>query len=287
MPVHLPTGRSVILIEGEDAEHFLQNLVTCDLGSLQEGVARAGALLAPQGKVLFDFLIFRVGADAFMIDIRSDVAADFIRRLTLYKLRAKVEIGESEESLVAISWENDSSDIAAARAVRDSRFVEEIGVTRHYGDAISGRNDKADAWNALRVSHGVAESGPDFALGEAFPHDISLDQNDGVDFRKGCYVGQEVVSRMQHRGTARRRIVIVESAEPLPAPGTAIETGGKPVGTLGTVAGERALAIVRLDRARDAREKGMPIVAGDTPVELTLPRGVSYDWPNDTAAADD
>ncbi|QKV18460.1 YgfZ/GcvT domain-containing protein [Oricola thermophila] len=277
MPLHFPKGRSVISVTGEDAEHFLQNLVTCDVTTIPAGSARACALLAPQGKVMFDFLIMPDGDGGYLIDIDGRLAADFLRRLTMYKLRAKVEIAEADESLAAISWQDDST--TGGRIFADSRFPAELGVSRHYGAAPESADDAAE-WTALRIAHGIAESGSDFEAGDAFPHDISLDQTGGVDFRKGCYVGQEVVSRMQHRGTARRRIVIVQAETALPASGTALEAGGKTVGHLGSVAGNKALAIVRLDRAKAAMDAGTPITAEGLAVTLSLPPGVTYSWPD-------
>ncbi|MCI5077389.1 folate-binding protein YgfZ [Oricola sp.] len=281
MPIHFPTGRSLISVTGEEAEHFLQNLVTCDVETLPEDVARPGGLLTPQGKIMFDFLVSRDGAGGFLIDIRSDLAGDFARRLTMYKLRAKVSISESDERVAAVSWQIESG-AGNGRAVRDSRFPEALRVMRHLGDAPAG-DDDAEGWTELRIAHGVAESGADYEAGDAFPHDVSFDQNGGVDFRKGCYVGQEVVSRMQHRGTARRRLVIAAGDAPLPAPGTALTAGGKTVGTLGSVSGTRALALVRLDRAKDAMDAGTEIAAEGHPVTLSLPAGVGYRWPENAA----
>lgn len=284
MPVHFPKNRSVISVTGEEAEHFLQNLVTCDLTAIPADTARACALLTPQGKVMFDFLVMADGPEGYLIDIDTALARDFLRRLTMYKLRAKVEITESDESLAAISWQIDST--AAGRAVADSRFPAELRVMRHYGPGPEGEDD-ATGWTALRIANGVAESGADFAAGEAFPHDISYDQNGAVGFKKGCFVGQEVVSRMQHRGTARRRLTIVNSDTALPGPGTALEADGKTIGTLGSVAGSTALALVRLDRAKDAMDAGTPITAGGTTVTLSLPPAVSYRWPESAANGGD
>jgi folate-binding protein YgfZ len=285
MPVYFPKDRSVIRVSGAEAEHFLQNLVTCDIDGLGGNEARPCALLTPQGKIMFDFLVLRDGEGGYLIDIRADQVADFLKRLTLYKLRAKVEISESDQVLAGITWESDSGP-ADARCVRDTRFPDGAAVYRYYGDRFDTGVDDAAGWSELRIAHGVAESGTDFGLSEAFPHDVSLDQNRGVDFRKGCYVGQEVVSRMQHRGTARRRVVIVETEGTLPATGTAIEAGGKPIGTLGTVSGGKALAIVRLDRAKDAIDNDLPITAGDARVGLRLPPGIAYSWPETAATGE-
>jgi folate-binding protein YgfZ len=135
--------------------------------------------------------------------------------------------------LAGITWESDSGP-ADARCVRDTRFPDGAAVYRYYGDRFDTGVDDAAGWSELRIAHGVAESGADFALSDAFPMTCSIDQNGGVDFRKGCYVGQEVVSRMQHRGTARRRVVtLTAQADPARPTGTAMRmrAGGKPVGT--------------------------------------------------------
>ena len=138
---------------------------------------------------------------------------------------------------------------------------------------------------SFRIANGVAESGADYALGDAFPHDVLLDQMDGVGFRKGCYVGQEVVSRMQHRGTARRRVLIV-SGENLPASGTEIVANGRALGTLGSTAGGKGLAILRIDRVKDALDAGVPIEAGGVPVTVAIPGWATFTYPEKTSSED-
>ncbi|MCT7375977.1 YgfZ/GcvT domain-containing protein [Chelativorans salis] len=268
MPTAQIADRAVLLVTGPDAEPLLQNVITPDLSALNEGEARPGTLLTPQGKILFDFLISRTG-DGFRLDCRSDVAPDFLKRLMLYRLRAKAEISLEEQSPVHVSWQTDSpASWDKSTSVADHRFPETV--VRHYGEDV-----KADApeeeWHRLRVAHGVAESGSDYTLGDAFPHDILYDQNGGVGLRKGCFVGQEVVSRMQHRGTARRRLVIVHGDAPLPASRTDLTANGRALGALGTVCGNDGLAILRIDKAASARQAGTPILAGDIPVTLTVP----------------
>jgi folate-binding Fe-S cluster repair protein YgfZ len=114
-----------------------------------------------------------------------------------------------------------------------------------------------------------------------------MDLNGGLSFRKGCYVGQEVVSRMQHRGTARRRVVIVSGEASLPSSGTSLSINGRPVGSLGTVQDKAGLAIVRIDKAGEAIAKGDPILAGEVPVTLTLPgwTGLAFPAEADEASA--
>ena len=270
--------RALITISGPEAEHFLQNILTTDLSNLAAGELKAGALLTPQGKILFDFLISRKGESDFIIDCRSDVADDFARRLIMYKLRAKVEISKEIQGIVFVGWEDDSasSDIDST-ALRDTRFVNQ-NVHRIYGEQIAANATPHDYTN-LRIAHGIAESESDYALSDAFPHDVLLDEVDGVGFKKGCYVGQEVVSRMQHRGTARRRVMLVEGSTDLPASGAEIQANGRAIGTLGSVSGKHGLAIMRTDRVKTALDSGIDILADGVPVTVSIPSWAHYTLP--------
>jgi folate-binding protein YgfZ len=271
MPSAFLPDRAFVKIAGADAEHFLQNLITTDLGALAENELRPGALLTPQGKILFDFLISRDG-DGFLIDIPADQMDAFIRRMTMYKLRSPVTIEALPVKGATVTWGE------LVDGVADHRFaLAGTELRRQAGRA----GDPADreGYDALRILHGVPESGADYALQDAFPHDVLFDKSGGVSFRKGCYVGQEVVSRMQHRSTARRRVVILSADASLPATGTEITIGGKPIGALGTVAGDRALAIVRIDKAGEAMAAGEPILAGDVPVTVALPSWSGLTFP--------
>lgn len=281
MPVSNLPGRSLIRISGPDAQHFLHNLVTPDIEGLAAGELTAGALLSPQGKILFDFLVSRDGT-GFLLDCSAAIAADFAKRLTFYRLRAKVEIDVQDQAVVAASFQSDSgsSDNGAMTVdgLTDRRFPREAAMRRHYA-ALSTKDAGESRYDLARIQHGVAEGVSDYALGEAFAHDVNLDQIGGVSFAKGCYVGQEVVSRMQHRGTARRRVLIATGAAPL-SPRTELTAGGRSIGTLGTAAGEKALALVRIDKAGDAIKAGLEILAAGVPVSLALPPRVSFGWPS-------
>lgn len=282
MPSVRLSDRTVLLVSGPDAEHFLQNILTTDLDLLEDGQARPGALLTPQGKILFDFLISRAGEDAFRLDCRADVADDFVRRLMLYRLRAKVEISKQEQVLVSAEWDGDSSASQTdSGSIVDTRF-RDGSVRRRYGPPAGGAD--IAAWQAKRIAAGVAESGSDYRLGDAFPHDVLLDQSGGVGFRKGCYVGQEVVSRMQHRGTARRRVLLVSADAPLPASGTDLTVEGRGVGTLGSSAGQHGLAIARIDRVKAAMDEGKAILAGDVAVTLSIPDWATFTFPEQAGA---
>ncbi|HEU4987700.1 MAG TPA: folate-binding protein, partial [Rhizobiaceae bacterium] len=213
--IHLH-DRALLSVTGPEAEHFLQNVLTNDFGALEAGEVRPGALLNPQGKILFDYLVSRNGPDDFLIECREDIAHDFMKRLTLYRLRAKAEIAKRDQAVVAVSWDADSADSKDGSAgPADRRFPDEARVYRFY-EHFPAQDASAEDWKLMRIRHGVAESGTDYELGDAFPHDVLLDQNGGVGLKKGCYVGQEVVSHMQHRGTARRRVLIAHGKCPLP-----------------------------------------------------------------------
>jgi len=272
MPSAFLPDRAFVKIAGPDAEHFLQNLITTDLGALADNELRPGALLTPQGKIFFDFLISRDG-DSFLIDIRADQTDAFVRRMTMYKLRAPVTIETQVETGATVSWGG------AGGGVADQRFALAGTEVRRQPGHVEDAGDR-EGYDALRVLHGVPESGFDYALQDAFPHDILFDKSGGVSFRKGCYVGQEVVSRMQHRATARRRVVIVSAETALPASGTDITIGGKQIGALGTVAGSRGLAIVRIDKAGEAINAGEAILAGEVPVTLALPGWSGLSFPS-------
>ncbi|SOE08863.1 hypothetical protein SAMN05877838_0594 [Hoeflea halophila] len=279
MPALILPDRNIVQVDGADAGHFLQNLITANIEAIKADQAHASALLTPQGKILFDFLISRAGETGYRCDIRADQTDDFIRRLTLYKLRAAVSFEKLIEAPVIAGWDGDAPD----GALRDIRFPENARVWRLYGGGSILDGDLA-AWNSIRIAHGVAESGTDFALSDVFPHDVLMDKNGGVDFRKGCYVGQEVVSRMHHRGTARRRVVTVKAETDLPTaadPATemSIWAGDKAVGSLGTTVGSSALAIVRTDRVADALAGEIALTVEAVPVTLSLPdwTGLSFD----------
>lgn len=276
MPSVSLQDRSLIRVAGADAQGFLHNLITTDVNGLPEGEARPGALLTPQGKILFDFMLWRDG-EGFVLECETSIADALLKRLTMYKLRAAV-ILTAEAQGVTLVW---GEEAGAAQGIVDAAFGKaNIRVIRQTGATGTGSQQ---AYDLLRIEAGLAAAPQDYALQDAFPHDVLMDLNGGLSFRKGCYVGQEVVSRMQHRGTARRRVVQVSAEHPLPEAGTEIVAGGKPIGQLGTIVGNRALAIVRTDRAGDAMSHDVAILAGEVPVTLTLPAWTGLSFP---AAAD-
>ncbi|NVD38299.1 folate-binding protein YgfZ [Ensifer sp. HO-A22] len=273
--------RAIVSVSGKDAEDLLQSLITTDLDALTPDEARPGALLTPQGKILFDFMISREG-DGFRLETAAEQAEALLKRLTMYKLRSAVTLALDTATPTIVVFDEPQAD-----GYRDHRF-EKAGaaVFRSYGEADTDAASATDL-DQLRIVSGIAVSGPDYALQDAFPHDVLMDKNGALSFRKGCYVGQEVVSRMQHRGTPRRRVVIVAGVSTLPPSGTAITADGKSIGALGTVRGASALAIVRIDKAGEAMANGVELLAGDVPVTLTLPEwtGLAFPTSADEASA--
>jgi folate-binding protein YgfZ len=252
--------RGVARVAGPDAAGFLHGLVTNDIEGLALGGVRYAALLTPQGKILFDFLVFRLGPDEFRLDAPADKIADLVKRLGFYKLRAKVEIADVSQDFAVVAGGQ-----GAAADPRDPGLG---------GRGIVARADVSEdggaraAYEARRIGLGVPQGGLDFAYGDAFPHDANMDLVNGVDFAKGCYVGQEVVSRMKHRGGVRKRIVRVAFDGAAVAPGAAIVDGELPVGVMGGSIGVQGLALVRLDRVADAAEAGRALTVNGAPVSV-------------------
>ncbi|WEK52416.1 MAG: folate-binding protein [Candidatus Kaistia colombiensis] len=284
------TDRGTVFIGGLEAETFLQNIITTDMGRVVSSGAGYGALLSPQGKILFDFIVVAAD-DGFLVDLPRALTADFVKRMTLYRLRAKVEIANrGETDAVVAFWGGDTTPPAVAGVIVADPRLPALGyraiVPVEAPLAVAGYEVATEAdYHAWRTGLTVPEGGRDFPFGDAFPHDVDMDDLGGLDFRKGCYVGQEIVSRMEHRGTARRRAVAISATSALPPAGTPIEADGKPLGTLGGTAGSGGIGLIRLDRAKRALDLGTPVTAGGVPLSITLPSFAKFGWPSD--AGDD
>ncbi|MBS0531050.1 MAG: folate-binding protein YgfZ [Proteobacteria bacterium] len=273
--------RGVVKVSGDDARNFLNGLVTTDVTAIQPGLGRFGALLTPQGKITFDFLITEAPAGyggGFLIDCPLPLAQSLADKLGFYKLRAKVTVDNISDTLgVLAAWDGEpvmKPDLTFADPRSDALgwriLVPEELVTR-VADVIGAELAESTDYEAHRIATGVPRGGLDFMYGDAFPHETNMDRLHGIDFDKGCYVGQEVVSRMEHRGTARTRIVRITLDGPRPEAGASIVAAEKPLGTMGSSAAEHGLALLRLDRAADALEAGTPLIAGGIAIRLTEP----------------
>jgi hypothetical protein len=274
MPAVTLANRALVEVGGPDAEDFLQALITTDIAAITAGEAWPGALLTPQGKLLFEFLVARTG-DGFALETAADQSDGLVRRLMLYRLRAKVTLAKADGDSVDVSWGMAPHD----GANKDMRFAK-AGVDLYRSVGTSGGNAGNGAYLALRAENGISGGGEDGAT-DAFPHDLLMDLNGGVSFKKGCYIGQEVVSRMQHRGTARRRLVTVASQSLLPPAGTVIVSAGREIGTILSSAGNRGTAIVRIDKAGAALTQGEEIAAAEVPLTMTLPSWSGLAFPKE------
>ncbi len=273
--------RGVVKVFGEDARNFLNGLVTTDVTQLEPGSGRFGALLTPQGKIVADFLITEAPAGhggGVLIDCPRALAEGLAAKLGFYKLRAKVTVENLSDSLgVIAAWDGDFAmkpDLAFADPREPKlgwRILAPEDLKQKVADLIGADLVDSADYEAHRIAFGVPRGGLDFMYGDAFPHETNMDRLNGVDFDKGCYVGQEVVSRMQHRGTARTRTVRVTLDGPRPEPGTAILAGDKPVGTMGSAADQNGLALIRTDRVADALGAGLALTAGGLAIRLAHP----------------
>ena len=268
-PTHKLAGRAVIAVAGEEAQHFLQNLVTADIDSLKPGQAVYSALLAPQGKILFYFFILAENG-RYLIDCSAAQKADLLKRLTFYKLRAKVTLTDSDEEVGVAAAKPD-----AGLAFTDPRAAQ-LGA-RLIAPKGSLPVVNGEAYEGGRIRLGLADSDRDIGSGELFPHEANLDQFGAVSFNKGCFIGQEVVSRMEHRGTARNRIVPVHAHKRIAAKGSEIKADGKAIGTMLSSSGNDGLALIRLDRLKDAVEAGAGLLTEAGPVHVRKPGWARFD----------
>lgn len=283
--IALLPDRGVVSVTGDDAEKLLQGIITSDMALLATQPALYAGLLSPQGKILFDFFVVKT-ADGFCLETARQGTGELADRIKRYKLRADAEVEDaSSDYSVAAIWGGPYEPRGRGKqpiCFPDPRLPQ-MGyrelMTIGSDWALAG--DAADSatreeYHAHRIGLGVPEGGRDYAYGDTFPHEALFDQLNGVSFKKGCFVGQELVARMQHRGTAKKRVVPIVAETALPEPGAEIRAGGAAIGTLGSVADTRGLALVRLDRAAESLAKGEGLFAGSVPVRIEIPSWATF-----------
>ncbi|MCF6199719.1 MAG: folate-binding protein [Hyphomicrobiaceae bacterium] len=272
-------NRAVLEVKGPESEDFLQGILTNDVLQLEDQKAIYAGLLTPQGKLLFDFFVVKTG-DVFYLDVDKSEAQNLVKRLMFYKLRADVNIQMRQEAAICASLAGDAPNDSNAIGYEDPR-TKKMGQRLLFlgGNGPDCASDETQ-WLAHRIALGIPEAGHDFTYGGCFPHDIAMDQLKGIGFKKGCYVGQEVVSRMQHRGTARKRPMIIIGERDLPnisaETPVKIQAEGSMIGTLGSVSGPMGLAEIRLDRAAKALANGKKFDVDGLPVLLQKPTWSDY-----------
>jgi len=271
MEAVLLDDRAVLAISGPQARDFLQGLVTNDIvGGLAPGAGLYTALLSPQGKVLFDFLMTE-GDGALLLDVARDARDALLKKLKMYKLRAKLEIEARDQLAVFVDLKGHPQNRVVPYADRAVSFpdprlaalgMRSIGARAEMPANLPGPR----AYHQHRLALGVPE-GSDFGFEKIFALDAGLAELNGVSFTKGCYIGQELTSRMKHRATSRKRILTVRAEAPLPASG-AVTRGGTEIGELISTHGNIAFALIRLDRLEESQGD---VTAAQIPVALHKP----------------
>jgi tRNA-modifying protein YgfZ len=298
MKAALLPDRGVVKVAGPDARKLLSGLVTADMGKVTPTKPCFAALLTPQGKIIVDFIIADSDApdgNDFFLDCPRALAGALVERLGFYKLRAKVVVEDVSDVLIVTAIWDGAAGEHRGLDYADPRLPE-LGLRcispprpADAAAALGAEWVDAAAYEAHRIALGVPTGGLDFAYGDAFPHEADMDQLNGVDFQKGCFIGQEVVSRMEHRGTARSRVVPVAlGADALgadaPARGSAVTADGKQMGVMGSAAGRHGLALLRLDRVDEALAGGASLQAGGVALKLVKPAWARFAFPGDAAA---
>jgi tRNA-modifying protein YgfZ len=296
MKAALLPDRSVVKVVGDDARNFLHGLVSTDILRLTPGAARFAALLTPQGKIIADFIIVEAPAQnggGFFLDVPRSLAQPLTSRLNIYRLRSQVMIEDLSETLGVLAVWNGDPATTLGLAYADPRLPDlglRVMLPPHRAAEVAAAMGAALAdardYEAHRIALGIPQGGVDFAYGDAFPHESDMDQLGGIDFAKGCYVGQEVVSRMEHRGIARTRSVAVFYEGQAPEPGTVITAGERQVGTMGSAAGGRGLALLRLDRVAEALARDEALLAGGIAVRPVKPDWARFAFPDGSRAAE-
>jgi folate-binding protein YgfZ len=296
MKAALLPDRGVVKVAGDDARAFLHGLFSADILKLTPGEARFAALLSPQGKIFTDFIVVEAPAtdgDGFFLDAPRTLASTLGAKLNMYKLRSRVIIEDLGDTLgVLAAWDGEGkSPFGLAYAdprlpVLGLRVMLPPHRATDVAAALGATLVESSAYEAHRIALGIPRGGVDFSYGDAFPHETDMDQLGGVDFAKGCYVGQEVVSRMEHRGIARTRAVPVRFDGTAPQVGAAVTAGERQVGTMGSAAAGHGLALLRLDRVADALAHGEPLLAGGVAIRPIKPDWARFAFPDGSKAAE-
>ena len=299
MKAALLPDRGVIKVIGDDARKFLHGLVTADMLGVAPGTARFCALLTPQGKIIADFFVTeapQAGGGGFSLDIPRAMAVTLVEKLNLYKLRAKVLIEDLTEILGVLAvWDGQGTTKHATTkqglSYPDPRLPalgSRVMIPPHRAAAaaseLGAELASAEDYEAHRIALAVPRGGLDFAYGDAFPHEADMDQLGGVDFAKGCYIGQEVVSRIEHRGIARTRAVALRYDGATPENGAPITAGERQIGTMGSAARGCGIALIRLDRVAEAGPAAL--AAGGIPIRLIKPDWARFSSPSEIKAAE-
>lgn len=288
----LLTDRGLIAVTGPDAERFLQDLITNDVSRASGGAAIYAALLTPQGKYLFDFFVIGTD-DGFLLDCEGSRTDALLKRLKMYKLRANLDLTPRGDDVVAVVFGDGAvtafglepragagAPFGGGKAYVDPRLsdagVRMVLPREGAAEALTGAGATpaaANAYERLRLGLGLPDGSRDLIVDKTVLLEANFEELNGLDFQKGCYVGQEVTARTKYRGLVKRRLFPVEIDGPTPEPGTAIMQDGKDAGTLQSACDGLGLALLRLDRLEEQSPEAAALSAGETRIRPLRP-----DW---------
>ena len=289
-------GRGVLAIEGEDARDFLQGLISNDIEKATEENAIYAALLTPQGKYLFDFMIVQQG-ERLLLEAEASRLRALSQRLMMYKLRAKVDIADVSNEIAVIALPGPegisafklSDERGSAAQLDDGVVFVDPRLSALGARALLSRDsaqtilearelnaaDLAD-YDSLRLQLGVPEGSQDLAVDKSTLLESGFEELNGVDFKKGCFVGQELTARMKYRALVKKRLIPVAFDGEPPAAGAAIKAGDREIGEIRSADNGWGLALLRLDRLADVADQGETLVADGTTVTPKKPDWVNF-----------
>lgn len=250
--MHRLPNRAILRLEGPDTIALLERTVTHTVAGWETGAARYGALLTPQGKVIADYIAHRT-AEGVLIDVHAEAADDLMKRLKMFRLRSAVEIARDDGMVSAVSPDGAADPRSAKLPKR------QVVAAAEAAEPLPG-------WDALAIAAGVPEWGRDYRAAEVFPTDINMDLMDGVDYRKGCFVGQEVASRMKRKALIRKRTVRLRGSAL--AAGAEVRAGANLLGTVTSAAAGEGLALIRTDRFAKSILAKDAVTVRDAPAEI-------------------
>jgi tRNA-modifying protein YgfZ len=291
MKASLLPDRSIIKFAGDDARAFLNSLFTADISTLTAEESRYAALLTAQGKLIVDAFVSQAPAEkgeGFYFDTPRSQTDTFLARMKAYNLRKKYAVEDLSEQLgIMAVWDGTAATAKypchtdPRLAALGQRIMLPPGKAAAVAAEIGAELVGPEQFETHRIGLGVPRGDLDFAYGDAFPHEADIDQLHGIDFKKGCFVGQEVVQRMERRHTARTRVVPVTFEGAAPSAGTEVTAAEKSVGIIGSTVDGRGLALLRLDRAEDALAAGHALKSGDVTLHLVKPDWVQFPFPGE------
>jgi tRNA-modifying protein YgfZ len=290
MKTSLLPDRSIVKFAGDDARAFLNSLFTANIATLTADESRYSALLTAQGKIIVDVFVSEAPAEkgeGFYFDTPKSQFQTFLAKMKTYNLRKKYIVEDLSEKLAIMAvWDGRATTKYPCHTdPRLAALGQRIMLPPDQAPAVAAEIGAElvppEQFEAHRIALGIPRGDLDFVYGDAFPHEADMDQLQGIDFKKGCFVGQEVVQRMERRSTTRTRVVPVTFDGAPPSVGAKVMAAEKSVGTIGSTVDGRGLALLRLDRAEDALTAGHALKAGDVTLRLVKPDWAQFPFPGE------